>query len=365
MLQFWNIERGLFLESELLGVKLNTKLLFEFIVETPKEKGKRKEQKSPSERAVPMIGCFNHCYSLFFSLKNLCEGKRKEKGRKNWRREKVPTTLFLYIILSYLFKRRRLYFVSWYPISKMLFFPLILSQKNPQEQNRKDKRRKRRWLKVRYIHYFDIYEHVLVEHPNICSVKPAIINNGNRFRWRPMGWVRLQQRPIIALSMEWNLETDFQKNYDVTYLCISFVCLTYMFPYFVQKQEAKHKNVTNKLCFHDVCLLPINHISINNVKKNDNNMTQCCWESAALSRRRRFILPIVWVARDVCDFMMVSYQVLNSPRLIYYFSNMTLLFEFIVETPKEKGKRKKQKSPESDEGTHLVAEPFCFVKPII
>ena len=41
-----------------------------------------------------------------------------------------------------------------------------------------------------------------------------------------------------------------------------------------------------------------------------------------------------------------------------------MLFEFIVETPKEKGKRKKQKSPESDEGTHLVAEPFCFVKPI-
>ena len=44
--------------------------------------------------------------------------------------------------------------------------------------------------------------------------------------------------------------------------------------------------------------------------------------------------------------------------------NTSLLFEFIVETPKEKGKRKKQKSPESDEGTHLVAEPFCFVKPI-
>ena len=40
-------------------------------------------------------------------------------------------------------------------------------------------------------------------------------------------------------------------------------------------------------------------------------------------------------------------------------------FEFIVEAPKEKGKRKKQESPESDEGTHLVAEPpFCFVKPI-
>ena len=44
--------------------------------------------------------------------------------------------------------------------------------------------------------------------------------------------------------------------------------------------------------------------------------------------------------------------------------NTSLLFEFIVEAPKEKGKRKKQKSPESDEGTHLVAEPFCFVKPI-
>ena len=42
--------------------------------------------------------------------------------------------------------------------------------------------------------------------------------------------------------------------------------------------------------------------------------------------------------------------------------NTSLLFKFIVETPKEKGKRKKQKSPESDEGTHLVAEPFCFVK---
>ena len=51
-------------------------------------------------------------------------------------------------------------------------------------------------------------------------------------------------------------------------------------------------------------------------------MTHCCWESAALSCRRR-LLTIVWVARDVCDFIMVSYQVLNSPRLIYYFSNMT------------------------------------------
>ena len=44
--------------------------------------------------------------------------------------------------------------------------------------------------------------------------------------------------------------------------------------------------------------------------------------------------------------------------------NSSLLLEFIVETPKEKGKRKKQKSSESDEGTHLVAEPFYFVKPI-
>ena len=44
--------------------------------------------------------------------------------------------------------------------------------------------------------------------------------------------------------------------------------------------------------------------------------------------------------------------------------NTSLLFKLIVETPKEKGKRKKEKSPEWDEGTHLVAEPFCFVKPI-
>ena len=151
-------------------------------------------------------------------------------------------------------------------------------------------------------------------------------------------------------------------------------------------------------------------------------MTHCCWESAALSCRRR-LLTIVWVARDVCDFIMVSHQVFNSPRLIYYFSNMTsrlsgnisvfglvlivlkslletarqcsreefailslkprshvtilihrtwailrnwvtwhkikyfIAFEFIVATPKEKGKREKQKSSQSDEGTHLVAEP--------
>ena len=43
--------------------------------------------------------------------------------------------------------------------------------------------------------------------------------------------------------------------------------LTYIFPYFVQKQEEKHKNVANKVCFHYICPLPINHISINNVKK--------------------------------------------------------------------------------------------------
>ena len=41
-----------------------------------------------------------------------------------------------------------------------------------------------------------------------------------------------------------------------------------------------------------------------------------------------------------------------------------MLFEFIVETPKQKGKRKKQKSSESDEGTHIVAERFCFIEPI-
>ena len=29
------------------------------------------------------------------------------------------------------------------------------------------------------------------------------------------------------------------------------------------------------------------------------------------------------MARDVCDFIIGSYQVLNSPRLIHYFSNMT------------------------------------------
>ena len=124
-----------------------------------------------------------------------------------------------------------------------------------------------------------------------------------------MRWVRLQHRPIIALLMEWNFGSVFRKTYDLP---------TYIFPYFVQKQEEKHKNVTNKVCFHDICLLPINHISITNT----NNMTHCCWESVALSRRRR-LLPIVWVARDFCDFIMVSYQVLNSPRLIYYFSNMT------------------------------------------
>ena len=58
-------------------------------------------------------------------------------------------------------------------------------------------------------------------------------------------------------------------------------------------------------------------------------MTHCCWESAALSCRRR-LLTIVWVARDVCDFIMVSYQVLNSPRLIYYFSNMTSIFSVSI-----------------------------------
>ena len=43
--------------------------------------------------------------------------------------------------------------------------------------------------------------------------------------------------------------------------------------------------------------------------------------------------------------------------------NTSLHFKFTIETPKEKGKRKKQKSRELDEGTHLAAEPFCFVKP--
>ena len=157
-----------------------------------------------------------------FHWRTFARAKEKKKGERTREGKRYPQHSFY--ILSYHFKRTRLCFVLWYPISRVPFFPLILLQKNLQEQNGKDKRWKKRWLKVRYIHYFDIYEHVLVEHPNICSVKPAIINNGNRFRWRPTRWVRLQHRPIIALFMEWNCETFLRKNYDVTYLYISIFC---------------------------------------------------------------------------------------------------------------------------------------------
>ena len=40
-----------------------------------------------------------------------------------------------------------------------------------------------------------------------------------------------------------------------------------------------------------------------------------------------------------------------------------LLLVPVEETLKEKGKRKKQRSPELEEGTHLVAEPICLVTP--
>ena len=43
--------------------------------------------------------------------------------------------------------------------------------------------------------------------------------------------------------------------------------------------------------------------------------------------------------------------------------DLSLLFVLVEETPKEKRKRKKQKSPELEEGTHLGAELLCFVKP--
>ena len=42
--------------------------------------------------------------------------------------------------------------------------------------------------------------------------------------------------------------------------------------------------------------------------------------------------------------------------------DLSLLFVFVGETPKEKRKRKKQKSRELEEGTHDVAEPFLFCK---
>ena len=40
---------------------------------------------------------------------------------------------------------------------------------------------------------------------------------------------------------------------------------------------------------------------------------------------------------------------------------LSLLFVLVEETPKVKRKRKKQKSLELEEGTHLVAEPFCLI----
>ena len=41
--------------------------------------------------------------------------------------------------------------------------------------------------------------------------------------------------------------------------------------------------------------------------------------------------------------------------------DLSLLFVLVEETPKVKGKRKKQKSLELEEGTHVVAEPFCLI----
>ena len=40
-----------------------------------------------------------------------------------------------------------------------------------------------------------------------------------------------------------------------------------------------------------------------------------------------------------------------------------LLLVLVEETLKEKGREKKQRSPELEEGTHLVTEPICLVTP--
>lgn len=159
-----------------------------------------------------------------FHWRTFARTKEKKKGERTGKGRRYPQHSFY--ILSYLFKITKLYLVSWYPISKIFFFPLFLSQKNLQERNKKDKKWKKRWLKVRYIYNFDIYGYVLVEHPQFCPVKSAIINIGNRFWWRPMRWVRLQHRPIIPLFMEWKFWTDFlKKNDDVTHLYLSLFCL--------------------------------------------------------------------------------------------------------------------------------------------
>ena len=43
--------------------------------------------------------------------------------------------------------------------------------------------------------------------------------------------------------------------------------------------------------------------------------------------------------------------------------DLSLLFVLVGEIPKEKRKREMQRPLELDEGTHLVAEPICLVKP--
>ena len=42
--------------------------------------------------------------------------------------------------------------------------------------------------------------------------------------------------------------------------------------------------------------------------------------------------------------------------------DLSLLFVLVEETAKEKGERKKHKSPVLEEGTHLVTESFLFCK---
>ena len=71
--------------------------------------------------------------------------------------------------------------------------------------------------------------------------------------------------------------------------------------------------------------------------------------------------PILLITRMITDRIGLRSVLLPLQIKRFLEIYLSLLFVLVEETPKVKRKRKKQKSLELEEGTHLVAEPFCLI----
>ena len=166
-----------------------------------------------------MIGCFNHCLLCSFHWRTFARAKEKKNRERTGEGRRYPQHSF-YILYCHTFLKQQDFIFSCDTQYQRSFFSFNFITEEPSgtEQKRQKVKKKMtegtlhsllRYLWIRFSLRSLVWVVLVCDHKHWKQVS---------VKTHEMG------AAIIPLFMELNFETDFQKNYDVTYLYISLFC---------------------------------------------------------------------------------------------------------------------------------------------